>query len=115
MVLINKHPRPNAVKSPSIRRHRIKLFLRCARIRGPVYCAVTFFYDAIDQINAILIYHDYFNGLKKERRRYRYLEPEEIIEIINLYLRGESIYSIAKRLNRPFSTVQYVLKRYGLK
>ncbi len=43
------------------------------------------------------------------------LTSEELEQIRQLYERGESIYSIAKKLNRPTSTIYYALKRMGYK
>jgi len=48
------------------------------------------------------------------RRKYRYLTTTEKHEIIDLYLKGHSIYSIAKKLGRSTSVVYNVLRKYGL-
>ncbi|AEM39250.1 hypothetical protein Pyrfu_1392 [Pyrolobus fumarii 1A] len=50
-------------------------------------------------------------GSYKHRGRLTEMELKEIRE---LWMRGETIYSIAKRLGRPASTVYYALKRMGL-
>jgi len=68
-------------------------------------------YKALDRLEAM--------GRVKRRKghykRHRRLTPEEIEAIKKLYLEGASIYEIAKRLNRPESTIYYALKRLGLK
>jgi len=43
------------------------------------------------------------------------LTEEEIALICRLYATGHSIYSIAKKLGRPPSTIYYALKRRGYK
>ncbi len=52
---------------------------------------------------------------KGKGTRRRLVTEKEIKEIKNRYESGESIYSIAKKLSRPPSTIYYVLKRLGLK
>ncbi len=52
---------------------------------------------------------------KSKGTRRRLVSEKEIREIRSRYESGESIYSIAKKLSRPPSTVYYVLKRLGLK
>ncbi len=68
-------------------------------------------YKALDRLEAM--------GRVKRRKghykRHRRLTEEEIEEIKKLYLEGASIYEIAKRLDRPESTIYYALKRLGLK
>jgi len=57
-------------------------------------------------------------GVKPRRKKHTkrgLLSEKEIKEIKNRYESGESIYSIAKKLGRPPSTIYYVLKRLGLK
>ncbi len=56
-------------------------------------------------------------GVKLRRRRYRSkgrLSEEELEEIKRMYLEGKTIYTIAKSLGRPPSTIYYALKRLGL-
>jgi len=50
----------------------------------------------------------------RPKRSYRYLTDTEKKKIIELYLRGYSIYRIAKELERSTSVVYNVLKKYGL-
>jgi transposase len=68
-------------------------------------------YKALDRLEA--------QGRVKRRKghykRHRRLTQEEIEFIKKLYLEGASIYEIAKRLERPESTIYYALKRLGLK
>ncbi len=55
-------------------------------------------------------------GVQLRRKPYKArgrLTPEELEQIKQLYQQGESIYSIAKKLNRPASTIYYALKRMG--
>lgn len=52
------------------------------------------------------------NPHKKKRKR---LSEEELEQIKKLYKQGASIYEIAKRLDRPVSTIAYTLKKLRLK
>ena len=52
---------------------------------------------------------------KGRYKRHRRLTEEEIEEIKKLYMSGKTIYEIAKIMDRPESTIYYVLKRLGLK
>ncbi len=56
-------------------------------------------------------------GVTLRRRKYNArgrLTQEELEKIRRMYLEGRSIYSIAKELGRPTSTIYYALKRMGL-
>lgn len=68
-------------------------------------------YKALDRLEAM--------GRVKRRKgrykRHRRLTENELREIEKLYREGASIYEIAKRLDRPESTIYYALKRLGLK
>ena len=55
--------------------------------------------------------------ITRRKGRYKGHRPvteEEAKLIADLYKSGHSIYSIAKRLGRPESTIYYVLRRQGL-
>jgi len=68
-------------------------------------------YKVLDRLEAM--------GRIKRRRghytKHRRLSEEELEQIKKLYTQGASIYEIARRLDRPESTVYYALKRLGLK
>lgn len=52
---------------------------------------------------------------QKRRRKTRRLSVKEMEEMKRLYMSGKSVYEIAKMMNRPTSTVNYTLKRMGVK
>jgi len=93
-------------------------FMYLARVYGPVKASVMLYDTADAQILAILIYRrkQYPEVSQMIRRRnYKELTSYEKYVIVEMYRRGFSIYAIAKRLNRPPSTVYYFLRRVGLK
>ncbi|MET1101193.1 MAG: helix-turn-helix domain-containing protein [Pyrodictiaceae archaeon] len=56
------------------------------------------------------------SGVKMRRRKYvtrGRVSDEELEKIIRLYLEGKSIYEIAKIVDRPVSTIYYVVKKFG--
>jgi len=68
-------------------------------------------YKALDRLEAM----GRIRRRKGRYRRHRRLSDEELEQIRRLYLSGASVYEIAKRLDRPESTIYYALKRLGLK
>ena len=68
-------------------------------------------YKTLDRLEAM--------GRIKKRRshnaKHRRLTKEELEQIKKLYKQGASIYEIAKRLDRPVSTIAYTLKKLRLK
>jgi len=93
-------------------------FIQLAKIYGPVKASVMLYDTADAQILAILIYRrKQFPEVSNlmPRRNYRELTGYEKHAIVEMYRRGFSIYAIAKRLNRPPSTIYYFLRRVGLK
>ena len=67
-------------------------------------------YRALDRLEAM-------GRVRRRKRRYkrRPLSEQELHEIEMMYREGASIYEIAKRLDRPLSTIHYALKKLGLK
>ncbi len=68
-------------------------------------------YKALDRLEAM----GRVRRRKGHYKRHRRLTEQELREIERLFRDGASIYEIAKRLNRPESTIYYALKRLGLK
>lgn len=68
-------------------------------------------YKTLDRLEAM-------GGIRRRKgryRRHRRLSDEELEQIRRLYLSGASVYEIARRMDRPESTIYYALKRLGLK
>jgi len=97
---------------------KLAKFIKLARIYGPVIASVMSYDTADAQILAILIYRRKQYPEVSEylmKRSYRELTEYEKHVIVEMYRSGFSIYAIAKKLNRPPSTVYYFLRRVGLK
>ena len=72
--------------------------------------------DIDEQATIVEYYHSIRLGIRnKASRRYRKASEDEVSKILEMYKQGFSISAIAKELNRPVSTIYYILKRYGLK
>ena len=55
--------------------------------------------------------HRYLNSTAP-RRKYKKASEEEVQQILRLHAEGHSMKSIAKMLNRPVSTIHYIIKRH---
>ena len=66
-------------------------------------------------LNYDLVYSFIYRYLNSSapRRRYRKASKEEVQQILRLHAEGHSLKSIAEMLNRPISTVHYIIKRNG--
>jgi len=67
-------------------------------------------YNILDRLEAM-------RRIKRRRQhtRHRRLSKEELEQIKKLFEQGASIYEIARRLDRPVSTIAYALKKLGLR
>ncbi|ABM80833.1 helix-turn-helix domain-containing protein [Hyperthermus butylicus] len=68
-------------------------------------------YKALEKLEAM-------GRIKRRKGRYRQhrrLTEEELAPIRELYLKGATVYEIARQLGRPESTIYYALKKLGLK
>nr|2LVS_A Chain A, NMR solution structure of a CRISPR repeat binding protein [Hyperthermus butylicus DSM 5456] len=68
-------------------------------------------YKALEKLEAM-------GRIKRRKGRYRQhrrLTEEELATIRELYLKGATVYEIARQLGRPESTIYYALKKLGLK
>ncbi|AEM38943.1 hypothetical protein Pyrfu_1075 [Pyrolobus fumarii 1A] len=63
----------------------------------------------------ILKKHNVPHRSSRRSHSHRRVTPDEIEEIEKLYKQGATVYEIAKKLERPVSTVYAVLRRLGLK
>lgn len=96
--------------------HIKKLYARLRRWRYNVALAAADVANTADaQILLIMIYWRNKGVIELTRRCYRNLTTEEKFTIMEMYKAGYSIYAIAKKLDRPSSTIYYYLKRIGIK
>jgi len=72
--------------------------------------------DNADEQYGLLLFFYKCCGIKApSHHKYNKLSSNELAKIREWYIAGQSIYSIAKALNRHVSTIYYALKRMGLK
>ena len=70
--------------------------------------------DAEEQYALLTVYWKCLGLKKANAHNYRKISPAEADYIRRAYIAGNSIYSIAKALNRSPSTIYYFLKRNNL-